>query len=312
MCRHIERAKGRAGDSQRARERRYTCLMMQRRLSSRTLRAAALFLVAIPAAACANSSDDETLPPVVLGMLETTAPTYDDGQQQIYQVNKEVRLPFRRPNDGERAKGEQDPYPSIPFHVTTNSRITVRYTISNLDDAKHTVELLVDPWNEFVRYVPGTSPGREPGAVIPNFSGVDKFFVLPPKSRIEGILTPDDMIELATDLTTAMELQKRPPDAAGEFGGAALYNRAFNIQNRSSEPDQVLQPWMPQTKALAAVIGFDIGLRTYEKAKIAVELVVDIEDLDGDRIVLDKDKDTIPAVGRPGTALTPPAAAPRM
>ena len=58
--------------------------------------------------ACAAAEDKSVLPPVVLGMLETTTPAYDDGQMQIYQVNKEVRLPFRRPKDGERAKGKQD------------------------------------------------------------------------------------------------------------------------------------------------------------------------------------------------------------
>lgn len=257
------------------------------------------------ASACAGEDEREVLPPVVLGMLETTSPTYDDGQEQIYQVSREVRLPYRRPRDEERPSGQQDPYPRPPFHVTADTRVTIRYTLSNLEDRQHVVELLVDPWNEFVRYVPGFTTVRE-DEVMPNFSGIDRFVVLPPLGRVEGIITPDDMTELAVDLTIAMALAQRPPDETGAFGGAALYNRTFNIQNRSSEPDPVLEPWIPSSRTnVAAVIGFDLGLRTSARAKLAVELVIDIEDLNGRRVVMDGEEDR--QVGRPGNALSPPA-----
>jgi hypothetical protein len=256
-------------------------------------------------AACAGDGDKVVMPPEVLGMLETTAAAYDDGETQIYQVSKEVKMPFRRANDDERPSGGQvDPYPRAPFHIAPDTRITVRYTLSNLEDRPHTVELLIDPWNEFVRYRPGVAQGDE--ETIPNFSGIDRFFVVPPKGRIEGIFTPDDMVELATDLATAMALARRPPAADGDFGGPGLFNRAFNVQNRSSEPDPVLAPWLPKGP-IAAVIGFDLGLRTYERAKIAVELVIDIEDLNGERVVKTGEDDRL--VGRPGTILSPPAGA---
>jgi hypothetical protein len=261
---------------------------------------------------CTGEDEKEVLPPVVLGMQETTPPAYDDGEEQLYQVSREVRLPYRRMEDGERPSGQLDPYPRPAFHVATDTRVTVRFTLSNLDDRPHVTDLLVDPWNEFVRYQPGFTPGREEGEQIPNWSGIQRTFVLEPRARIEGIITPDDMVELATDLATAMSLQKRPPDAAGDFGGAALYNRAFNIQNRSSEPDVVLSQYLPRgpKTTIPAIIGFDVGLRTREPAKIAVELVVDIEDLNGERVVMDGEEGN--KIGRPGEVLTPPAAAPRM
>jgi len=267
--------------------------------------ASSVFLLGVLASACAGEDEKEVLPPVVLAMLDTTPPTYDDGQQQIFQVGREVRLPFRRPTDEERPRGEQPPYPRPPFHVTSDTRVTIRYTLSNLDDQPRTVELLIDPWNEFVRYVPGVSTvGQD--ELLPNFSGIDRFVVLPPKGRVDGIITPDDMVELATDLTVAMALEQRPPDANGPFGGAVLYNRTFNIQNRSSEPDPVLQEWMPASRTnLAAITGFDVGLRTYAPARVAVELVIDMEDLDGERIVMDGEEDR--QLGRPGNVVSPPA-----
>lgn len=261
-----------------------------------------LAVLGAAASACAGEDEREVLPPVVLGMLETTAPTYDDGQEQIYQVGREVRLPYRRPRDEERPSGAQDPYPRRPFHVTGDSRVTIRYTLSNLEDRQHTVELLIDPWNEFVRYVPGVALGEE-DETQPNLSGIDRFFVVPAKSRIEGILTPDDMKELATDLGTAMSLAATPPAADSDFGGPVLYNRAFNVQNRSSEPDPVLAPYLPSVAA--GITGFDLGLRTYDgAAKVAVELMIDVEDVNGERVLMPDDDGT--PIGPPGATLTPP------
>lgn len=260
------------------------------------------FALAAGLPGCAGDGNTEVMPPVVLGLVDTAAPTYDDGQVQIYQVTREVRMPFRAPNEGERPQGRPDPYPNHPFQVTTDTRTTVRFTLSNLDDRQHTVELLIDPWNEFVRYQPGVTMDEE--ETIPNLSGIDRFFIVPPKGRVEGIITPDDMNELAIDLVTAMKLMATPPPAEGDFGGPSLFNRAFNIQNRSSEPDPVLAGWLP-TGPIATVIGFDLGLRTYEQAKLAVELVIDIEDTNGERTIKSGEEGDR-RIGIPGTVLTPP------
>jgi hypothetical protein len=274
------------------------------------MRRLALVMGSCVMVACSGEGEKEVLPPVVIGMLETAPPIYDDGEEQIFQVTREVRLPYRRADDGERPSGKADPYPRPAFHVTADSRVTIRFTLSNLENKQHDVALLIDPWNEFVRYVPGVSAGRE-DSVLPNFSGIERSFVLPPMGRVEGIITPDDMIELAADLTIAMSLQKRPPPADGNFGGAILYNRTFNVQNRSSEPDPVLRDWMPASRdTIAAVTGFDAGLRTSEAAKIAVELVIDIEDLHGERVVMDGEDGRV--MGPPGTELSPPAGGPAM
>jgi hypothetical protein len=249
---------------------------------------------------CANDGETQVIPPVVLGMLETAPPTYDDGQVQIYETFLPVPLPLRRPSDEERPTGASPPYPRPPFHLASQTRITARFTISNLEDKQHTVELLIDPWNEFVRYSPGVIVDDE--ATTPNFSGIDRFFIVPPLGRVEGIITADDFAELATDLGTAMMLMRTPPAADSAFGGPALYNRAFNIQNRSSEPDLVLAPYLPPVSA--GIVGFDLGLRSYEPAKVAVEVILDVEDLSEDRVI--PVGDDTRRVGRPGEPLSPP------
>lgn len=259
------------------------------------------------ASACSLTPDDEVLAPVVLGMAASAEPIYDDGETSIFQVGREVPLPFRRTREGERQRGEADPYPRVPFHLARDARVTVRFTLTNLDERQHAVEVLVDPWNEFVRYVPGVSVIRD-DELLPNFSGIQRAFVVPPTSRVEGIITPDDFVELAADLTVAMALDRRPPDGAGDFGGAALYNRTFNAQNRSTEPDPVLAPWLPADRAsVAGVIGFDVGLRTSERANVAIELIVDVVDLVGERLAREPDDRPI---GRPRGTLSPPSGGP--
>jgi len=261
--------------------------------------------LALPMTGCADKGETQVIAPVVLGMLETAKPTYDDGQVQIYEVYVPVELPLRRPADGELPKGDVDPYPRAPFHVAPDTRVTARFTLSNLENKAHTVELLLDPWNEFVRYQPGVVVNDE--MTTPNFSGIDRFFIIPPLGRVDGIITPDDFVELATDLATAMKLQRTPPPADGQFGGPALYNRAFNVQNRSSQPDPVLAPFIPRT--IANVVGFDLGIRSYEPAKVAVEVVLDVEDVNGNRVIAASSDAR--RVGRPGTVLSPPPAVKR-
>jgi hypothetical protein len=250
---------------------------------------------------CADKGETQVIPPVVLGMLDTAAPVYDDGQEQIYEVYLPVELPLRRPTADEVPKGTSDPYPHPPFDLASDTRITARYTLSNLDNMPHEVELLVNPWNEFVRYEPGIAVVDDE-TTIPNFSGINPRFILGPLARIEGIITPDDFVELATDLGTVMKIAKMPPPADSQFAGPVLYNRAFNVQNRSSQPDPVLAPYIPSV--VANIVGFDLGLRTYEHAKVAVEVVLDVEDLNGDRVIAEGSDAR--RVGRPGTVLKPP------
>ncbi|WP_394845736.1 hypothetical protein LZC95_52990 [Pendulispora brunnea] len=243
---------------------------------------ASSLLWALGAGACA-SNDHIVVEPVVVGMTRELPPLYDDGEARIYQVGTPVRLPIRR----------------TPGIVAGDLQIEVRFTISNLDDQKHSVELLVDPWNEFVRYKPGIQVVNEE-QVTPDFSGFDKFFIVGPKSRVEGIITPDDTVELATDLATAQAVVAAPPANANVNG---ILNRIFNLQNRSSVFDPVISPLIPKT--IPAMIGFDLGLRTYEPGNVSVEVIVDVIDLHGKDYVVTSG-DTSGTFDAPGAELVPP------
>jgi hypothetical protein len=255
------------------------------------------------ASACANRDTNQVTSPVVVGMSETIAPYYSDGQTTIYQVEKEVPLPMRPPTAAERnALGEADPFPRAPFLRACDVRLEIRFTLTNLDDKQHSIELLIDPWNEFVRYHPLVQVVNDEQST-PDLSGYDKFFVVPPKSRVEGTITPDDTNELAVDLATAMNATAHPPTSGAGTRLNALINHIFNLQNRSNDGDPLVTPLVPGT--IPGLSGFDLGIRSYEPVNVAVEIIVDVTDLDGDRTIPFGKTDE--PMGVPPDELSPPA-----
>ena len=275
----------------------------------------ALAAGAVIIAGCNATSDDQVTPPAVLGMTATVMPAYNDGEEQIYQVKTPVSLPYRRPTAAELAAlGPQDPYPHYPFLQKSDSLVEIRYTISNLDTMPHNVTLMLDPWNEFVRWVPGLVVGEDDS--IPDESGYSKVVQVPAMSRLQGTITSDDVDELATDLATVEFIQAHPPTASSgddddddDTTGSnldGLDNHVFDPQNRSNENDPLLVGLIPAV--VPGIVGFDLGLRTSEQAQLAVEITVEIQDLNGNRVLPYGSAD--PPIGEPTTVITPPGSRP--
>jgi hypothetical protein len=251
---------------------------------------------------CINQSASGDCLPIQVGMTKAVAPIYDDGEMQIFEVKKGIAFPILAPTDvtrGELNKIAIEPYGRRPWVTTDDIDVQVTWTISNLDNEEHVVELLVDPWNEFGRYYPGlqlTDPENE--EYMPNFSGIDKrYIVTPPNtgegSRAHGTFTYADLKEVATDFATVMDLIKNPPVVEGdpedmEDPTVTYTNHAFHWQNRSYN-DLLTKPWVPET--IAGLTGLDLGFRTYEPANVAIEVVVEVVDKNGKRIRLEDEKD---------------------
>jgi hypothetical protein len=241
-------------------------------------------LVAANSAACGAESDKQTYDPVALGMTSNDPPFYDDGESQIYVVKRAVSLPIVIPTDGELAvlSAVVPPYPRTPWITKTDVKVQVSWTISNLDTQAHNVEILLDPWNEFARYVPGVSVGEE--ETVPDLSGIDLLMRVEGRARKKGIFTFDDMDEVATDLATVQNIIGASAGGAME-GVNGLVNHAFEIHNRSSD-DRLVKAHIPAM--IAGLVGFDIGLRTFAPGNVAVEIVVEITDHAGDRVSTDR------------------------
>jgi hypothetical protein len=270
----------------------------------------------LAAAGCSNSSDDQQTPPADLGMTSSIAPYYSDENLTIYEVQTPVALPVRKPTaadmSGSPPAGTTPFYTHAPYLLASDESVEVHYTISNLDDQPNTVWLLIDPWNEFVRWNPGITVVDD-DVTVPNF-GYDLAFVVPAKSRVEGTLTSDDFIEIATKLASVQKMlasqqamMAEAPDAGSDdpFDPTTIANNIFNPQNRSNGGDPLYTPWIPPV--IAGVTGFDLGLRTYDTAAdVAIEITIDIVDLNGNRFVSAGSNE--PQLGLPPQVLSPPAA----
>jgi hypothetical protein len=257
--------------------------------------------------ACSNGNNpgDQITPPVDLGMTPKMAAYYRDQNITILEAQTPVRLPVRKPTAadmkslGPAPKGTR--YPHAPFLTAGDESVEVHYTISNLDAQQHSVWLLIDPWNEFVRWNPGVTIVSDE-ETQPNW-GYDLAFLVPGQSRIEGTFTSDDMLEIATKLASVENMLASAQAIAG-FDPAATANNIFNPQNRSNSGDPLYTPWIPPV--IAGLTGFDLGLRSYEAANIAVEITMEIKDVNGNRFVAAGS--SAAQIGMPPRTLTVPGA----
>lgn len=257
-------------------------------------------LLAALSVGCGDNEKEESLPVLQVGMTKDVAPIYDDGEMTIYEVKKGISFPIIAPNDAARQQlgSEQpEPYGRLPWVTTDNIQVQVSWTISNLDEEEHVVELLVDPWNEFGRYWPGLQlTDAENEEFMPNFSGIDKRYIALGKgsgaeSRVHGTYAFTDLEEMAIDLATVMNIIADPPEAENEEEDPRVTyaNHAFHWQNRSFD-DLLISYWVPPV--IAGLTGLDIGFRTYEQATIAIEVAVEVVDKEGNRIRAEDDTES--------------------
>ena len=276
---------------------------------------AALVAAALPVAgACTDGAADQVTQPVDLGMTASMAPYYSDGETTLYEVQVPVPLPVRKMTSADlQAVGAAPPgtpYPRGVFLRAEDESVEVRFTISNIDNAEHDVWLLIDPWNEFVRWQPGVTVVDDE-TTLPNY-GYDLEFTVPGNQRVEGTITSDDVHEIAIKLAAVEKLLASPQSqtttmTGSDFDVTQVANHIFNPQNRSNAvpTDLLYTPWIPPV--IAGVTGFDLGLRTTELANVAVEITIDVQDLRGDRFV-PQDDTRDPQMGVPQQVLSPPAA----
>ncbi len=256
---------------------------------------------------CGSQDEDRNLPPAEVGLTKDVQPVFDDGQSQLYEVKRGLQFPIVEPDTEQAAALGKDvePYGRTPWITNQDVKVQLTWTLSNLDDAGHTVEILVDPWNEFGRYFPGLQlTDAEDGEFEPNSSGIDHYYVLEGKgageaSRRHGTFTFADMDELATDFATVQAMIKDPPpppngapqDPDGMTDSLPVYvNHAFNFQNRSYN-DVLVAPYIP--RVIAGLTGIDFGFRTGEPATVALEIAIELVDSGKGRVEIEGESRTL-------------------
>ena len=275
-----------------------------------------MWLLAAMISGC--SGDSQVTRPSEVALTDTTPPYYNVGQTTLYEVQVPVTMPMRAPNTSEQAQlGAAPTYlqsfgaTSAPWIKADDVQTTIRFTITNLDDAQHSFELLIDPWNPYVKYQPGIEIVSDE-ETLPDLSGYDRYYILDKKERLVGTLVPDDTRELAFDLATVMNISVTDP---GDPDGNGMFNHTFNLQNRSTDPnDLLIKPYIPAAQDVPAMIGFTLGLRSIEPMNVAVEVTTDVQDITGRRVMpadgtVNQDNQPLPP---PAGILQPPKVVPQM
>jgi hypothetical protein len=240
-----------------------------------------------------GDGDTRRLAPVSVALADSVPPVYDDGELTIYEAKSRLMLPIIAPSPAQLARlsaEPSDPFERQPWVTRDDIGVQVTWTLSNLDTDERSIWVMIDPYNEFGRYEPAiVMTGDE---AVRDLSGIDMLFLLPGAgggasvdSRVVGTFTFDDMDELALDFATVFKiLEDAAPsgvDPDEDDPRSTLVNYAFNVRNRSYN-SPLLDPYRPPT--VPGLIGFDFGVRSFEPANVALEIVVEIRDRQGDRV----------------------------
>jgi hypothetical protein len=245
-----------------------------------TLTAAACLL-----GGCESTEDAQITSPSVVAIGAAETPAYSDGELTLYESQVAVPFPVRKPTGSELSalKAGVVPYPRSPYLLASDEVIEVNYTVTNLDNQQHAVWMLIDPWNEFVRYKPGVTVVSD-DETEPNLSGIETAFILGPYERVQGNIQSQDLTNLALKLDTAMEILMKGAgaDAGAAYGIGELLNNDFNTQNIPGPTDPLLASYTPSV--VAGLTGFDLGLQSYEPMNVAVEVTVTVIDTGSGKI----------------------------
>lgn len=276
---------------------------------ARTTSLSVLGVAGILVLAGCNGSTTRQLDPANLALTEKMAPAYDDGELTLFESYVGVDLPVKKPTQSDLSslKGAITPFDRHPWVTTGEVKCQVTFTLANLDGGSHTVEVLIDPWNEFGKYVPGIQQVGDNAQ--PNLSGFDEAYDVPGlkddlhrSSRIDQTIAFDDMDEVATDFATVINIltKLKPMPATNgmpvDDPRVGLVNHAFNRQNRHGS-DPLTDGYTPAV--IPALVGFNLGLRTTEKANLVIEYSIEMVDDEGNRVVAEGSHDaTLQAPGR--------------
>ena len=174
------------------------------------------------------------------------APYFDDGQNQIYQVQVPVVLPMRRPTDRGGRRARQDgavpaasrssrPTTSRPRFASPSATSTTRSTSSSCSSIRGTSSCATGRASRSCR----TSPRSPTSAATTSASSSRPS----PASRAPSPATT--RASWPSISPRSWQINAKPPaDPVANVNG--LFNHVFNLQNRSTEPSPLIAGYIPK------------------------------------------------------------------
>ena len=215
---------------------------------------------------------------IQVAMTGDTMPAIEGEEASVFVIEQRVELPVRAPGQTQLAdlqtaagKFEGLPFPRMPWIARDDLAISVDFALYNLDDATHTVAVILNGFNEFDEYVPGIQVIDD--EVVVDFSQWERQYELKPKARLTRTIREEELDEAAVDLATVVN-------------GAPNSNQVVYFENLSDR-DERSREFIPDV--VPGLGGFRIGLRANQAGNILLEATVKVREV-SDRLADDDDE----------------------
>jgi len=223
-----------------------------------------------------------------VAITEDTAPALSiDEEAALFIVETRAELPVREPNPEERAAlaRTSTPFPRLPWVQRDDIAIQVDFTLTNLDDAPHNIDVILNGANEFHEYVPRVLMDEE--QAIPLHSQWERRYDLGPRQRLAATVREEELDEMAVDLATVVN-------------GAPNSDEIVYFEN-NSKSDRRSKPFIP--KVVPGLIALRLGLRATEASNVLLEVSVRVRD-EADKLAED-DEELLDQMPEPFESVVP-------
>ena len=203
-----------------------------------------------------------------------TAPALSvDDEAALFVVETRAELPVRAPTQSERSAlaRASAPFPRLPWVRRDDIAIQLDFTLTNLDDAPHDIDVIVNGANEFHEYVPRVLVDED--QAIPLHAQWERRYDLRPLQRLAATVREEELDEMAVDLATVVN-------------GAPNSDEIVYFENNSAT-DTRARPYIP--KVIPGLIALRFGLRATETANVLLEVSVRVRD-EADKLAQDGER----------------------
>jgi hypothetical protein len=205
-----------------------------------------------------------------VALTPSTPPVFASRDGALYMVETRASLPLRQPSPTELHDLQMGvrawkhlPFSRLPWIERGDEELQVDFSLSNLDDTSHDVDVVINGANEFDEYFPGVAVvANNP---VPMHAQWERTYTLAPKSRQAHTVREEELDEAAVDLATVVN-------------GAPNPDEVVYFENKSSS-DPRSQKYIPAV--IPGLIALRLGLRATQTGQILLEATVRVRDVAG-------------------------------
>jgi hypothetical protein len=153
------------------------------------------------------------------------------------------------------------PFDRLPWVERGDLELQLDFSLSNLDDTDHDIDVIVNGANEFFEYVPRVLQVDD--MVIPLHAQWERRYTVPAGGRLTRTIREDEFDEVAVDLATVVN-------------GAPNSDEVVYFENKSGSDKRSIQ-YIP--KVIPGLTALRLGLRSTEAMTILLEATLRVRDV---------------------------------